>query len=427
MRYKGSVIIAFAVLVLILITYLIPSLKTDNNENRTLATFRMVIHPEKDSIMYRDSPAERLDAALSDQFAYRETVVTRYMKFFNVTENLVYGIKKYLAGEEDLQYTFQVIGNYVTIEDTGYLTEYPSTEPLPEDSLKKHIDQLTYLHDRYPDMKMYVYYVTQAYDTSWFDNYIGTTTAGHAREIADALPAYVEFGHLEYRDFEDYKDIHYKTDHHWNHRGAQRGYENIYAMMRDDFEMGKIRVPVSENPVSDTYDFRFRGSYARALGDLYQGSIDDFAFYEYDLPKRETSRIDPRTRQEISVETIGLNDEYGRGEIIKTKNNDHYIQMYGTARDIEGAAYKDSEYPFVIRNSEGNGRNLLIIGDSYSRAIRDLLASHYLLTVYIDYRVLSVIPVDYVIENYRIDAVLFGSNTSLWNGDGYFLVFGEED
>ena len=147
MRYKGSVIIAFAVLVLILITYLIPSLKTDNNENRTLATFRMVIHPEKDSIMYRDSPAERLDAALSDQFAYRETVVTRYMKFFNDTENLVYGIKKYLAGEEDLQYTFQVIGNYVTIEDTGYLTEYPSTEPLPEDSLKKHIDQLTYLHE----------------------------------------------------------------------------------------------------------------------------------------------------------------------------------------------------------------------------------------------------------------------------------------
>ena len=77
MKYKSSVIIAFAVLLIFLGTYFLPFLKSANTENRTLATFGMVVRPEKDSVVYRDSPAERLDAALSDQFAFREAAVNR--------------------------------------------------------------------------------------------------------------------------------------------------------------------------------------------------------------------------------------------------------------------------------------------------------------------------------------------------------------
>ena len=427
MKYKSSVIIAFAVLLIFLGTYFLPFLKSANTENRTLATFGMVVRPEKDSVVYRDSPAERLDAALSDQFAFREAAVNRYLRLFNSTENFVYGLMKRFDKAEEHQYSLQVVGDYVLIEDTEYISVYPYTTPLSEADLQKHADQIRLLHDLYPELKMYVYYVTQAYDTSWFDDFIGTTSGDHYREIKEALPDYVDTDCLEYEDLEDYLNIHFKTDHHWNHRGAQRGYENICAMLRDDFELGKIRVPVSEFAASDTYGFRFRGSYAKGLGKMYQGTFDDFSFYEYDLPDRETAAIDPETRREIPLEKIGLYDEYSRGEIDKSKNMDHYIRMYGAGRGTDGELYKDSAYPFVIRNSEGNGRNLLIVGDSYGRAVRDPLASHFDTTVYIDYRNLAAVPIDYLIEHYGIDAMVLCSHVSLWNENGYYFTFGEDE
>lgn len=423
MKYKGSAVIVLAILLLLLVSYFIPALKMESSENRTLATFHMVLHPEANSVVYHESPVERLDAALSDQFSFREVVVKKYLSLFNMSENFTHGIAKLCTKQQDNQYILHTVGNYELIEDTGYITVCPKTDPLDASLVQKRVGQLEYIHENYPDLKMYTYYVTQAFDTSWFNSYIGATAADHYQEIVDALPDYVKSDHLVYQDLNDYMNIHYKTDHHWNNRGARRGYEDIYTMISGDFDLGKMRVPVTENTISETYDFVYLGSYGRALGELYNKGYDDFSFYEYDLPQREAAIINPDTLVEIKVTKIGLYDEYQRGEINKELGTDHYITMYGTARDMDGNEYGDGSYPFVIRNMDGNGKNLIITGDSYGRAVRDALASHFDTTIYLDYRTLSKVPIDYIIEKYDIDALLISSHTSMWEEEEYLFTF----
>ena len=425
MKHKSSVVIVFAIMLIILCSYFFPQLKQSSSENRTMATFKMVLHPEKDSLVYHESPVERLEAALSDQFPFRETVVKQYLKFFNTSENLTYSVVRPFLGKGEDQYVLHAIGSYEEIEDTGYITLFPDTAPLEPAIVEKRVEQIEKIHTEYPDVKIYTYYVTQAYDMPWFDDYIGMKVADHYKEISDAIPDYVNGGKLVYEDLDDYMNIHYKTDHHMNHRGADRCYRDIYGMMSRDMELGPMRKILSENDMSREYGIAYRGSYGQALGKLYDG-YDDFSFYTYDLPGRETAVIDPSTMKEIPVERIGLYDDYLKGEFSKNPDADHYILMYGTAVGKDGKTYDDNAFPYVIRNSRGNGKNLLITGDSYDRVIRDPLASHFDTTVYLDYRLLSSVPIDTIIETYDIDVVLISSHTRMWNSEEYLFTFGED-
>lgn len=259
----------------------------------------------------------------------------------------------------------------------------------------------------------------------WFNNCIGVEAADHYQEIVDAIPNYVKSDRLDYLNLDDYMNLHYKTDHHWNNRGARRGYEDIYAMMSEDIDLGEMCIPVTENKVSATYEFVYCGSYGRSLGSLYTEEYDEFSFYEYDLPQREMAIIDPDTFEEIEADKMGLEDEYIRGEINTDISTDHYIMMYGTVKDKDGNVYSDGNYPLVIRNSEGNGKNLLITGDSYDRAMRDTLASHFDTTIYLDYRTLYKVPIDYLIGIYNIDVLLISSHMSMWGAEEYLFTFKE--
>jgi len=424
-KYKSTVIIIFTILVICMSLYFIPSLKMKSSENRTLATFGMVIHPIENSAVYHESAIERFDVALSDQFPFREYVVKKFQGLSNAAENCTYNFIKLFIDKGNNQYFLHSVGKYELIEDTEYITVRPSTKQMDEHILHNRIGQLNYLHEKYPDIKMYVYYVSQAFDTPWFNTCIGATAADHYQEILDVIPNYVRSEHLVYKSLDDYMDIHYKTDHHWNNRGAKRGYEDIYSMMCQDFYMSEMCVSNTENKVSELYDFVYLGSYGTALGELYEGGYDEFSFYDYIFPQRTMSIIDPDSLIETDIAEMGLYDEYKKGRISKGIGADHYIIMYGTAVDKDGKTYSDGQYPFVIRNSEGNGRNLIITGDSYSRAMRDVLASHFDTTIYLDYRTLSKIPIDYIIEKYNIDTLLISSNTSMWDYEDYLFTFKE--
>ncbi len=426
MKYRSSTMIVFALLILLLCSFFVPSLKMESSENRSMATFDMVIHPEPESITYRKSPVERLDAALSDQFPFREKLVKSYLGIFNTSEAIASSAVKSIMPKAENQYSLTAIGKYQMIEDTNYITEFPPTNPMNPDIVSLHVNQIERLHKEFPDLKFYVYFVSQAYDMPWWENYIGTKTADHYQQILDAIPSYVRCDHLVYRDLDDYMDMHYKTDHHWNHRGAQRGYEDIYTMMNKDFQMGDLLVPLSENRVSETYDFVYLGSYGRGLGELYKGGYDSFSFYEYDYPEETYAIFNSETHEEIEAVCMGIYDRYRKGKINKDIDTDHYITMYHIAIGVDGVWYAE-QYPYIIRNTAGNGRNLLICGDSYNRAIRDLLASNFSTLVYVDYRVLKDNPIDDLIKRYNIDTLLISSHKSMWSTEEYMFTFEEGD
>ena len=49
-----------------------------------------------------------------------------------------------------------------------------------------------------------------------------------------------------------------------------------------------------------------------------------------------------------------------------------------------------------------------MVGDSTQRAYRDVIASHFGTAVYLDYRIMSQVPVDVLIETYDIDVLMVG-------------------
>ena len=117
MRYKLSVLIVYFLLVICLASYFIPSLKMASRENRTMATFFMVLHPEENSVVYHAGMIERLESALSDQFPFRDLFIRQYLWTFNRIDNLSRCISRQIVASQDNQYAIYSIGNYEMIEE----------------------------------------------------------------------------------------------------------------------------------------------------------------------------------------------------------------------------------------------------------------------------------------------------------------------
>lgn len=427
MKYKITVFIVALVILVLDATYFLGSYKEPSNENRTMATFQMVTEATIDSVAYRESAIERFEEAMKDQFFFRSKSITFFADFRNTLTNTVSSFSRLFYKKDINQYSYEEMGNYIRIDGTDWISEKPDMVEIEVKAVQPHVDLIEKIHNVYPEIGFYVYFVTQGSDTGWFDNFLGTEVPDKASIIFSCLPNYVSTGMLEYEDLEDYKACHYKSDHHWNENGSRRGYENIYNLMKNDLSLSPVLTPNSKLQLSELYDFRYKGSYAKNLGDLYS-EFDEFSVYKYDLPKYNLSIIDPETDISLPVTQMSLWKEYQNGKMNKNEYTDHYIQFYGNAEDADGNKYADSKYIFHIENTEvTNGHNLLITGDSYNRAIRDLVAAHFANTIYVDYRIMSKIEIDKLITENDIDTILISGYKGIWTSNEYLFKWSVDE
>lgn len=316
-------------------------------------------------------------------------------------------------------YTYTSIGSFALFNGTDYVGAKPTKSAPSKDAVSKHVAQYERLLKKYPNLKFYSYFVTQIQDTPWFYDFYGAYPDKH-ETIAQYLPEYVTVGRLTFKDFADYQACYYKSDHHWGYKGSERGYQDVYAMMADDLDLSPMKYPIKTWNFSELYGVEYRGSRANNLRDAYS-AYDEFIVYEYDLGERETFvlTVDNYTR-EIPV-TMGLWEYYKVGNINKSRYFDHYINFYGRAYDSTGKQYADSETMFVIKNNNGAEHSLLLVCDSTQRPYRDVLGSHFKNVVTLDYRIITKVPVDYLIEKYGIDTILCGGQSFAWSGSSSYL------
>ncbi len=426
MRTKTFTILIMLMLMVAFASYFIGIQNNGNRENRTMANFDMVFNPEKDSVAYKDTISERFEAALRDQFKLRIQAVDLWIVANYLTSVLAKDI--YFYENKSNAYTYTEIGDYIRIDGTNYISNKPILEEQNDSSIRIHIDQINRLHKMFPDMHFYAYYVTQANETGWFDDYLGVEVPDCFGKVESLLPEYVRTDRLKYKDLEDYKSNHYASDHHWNHMGAQRGYEDIYKMISGDMELSPVKKPKREINYSELYDFVYRGSYSNNLGNVYKG-YDEFLGYEYDLPQRKIFAITPENMNVIPLRELGLQREYIRGEF--NPDSDHYIAYYGTGISENGdRMFNDHNAIYMIQNENSDtNHNLLIYGDSYNRAIRDMLASHFDTTLYFqrDIFIYDNVFIDDLINKYNIDTILFSGVHSIWTIDEYVFDFLEDE
>lgn len=397
---------------------------TDTLENRKLATFQMVINPDEKSVIYQDSVLERFEAAMKDQIYFRSNAIALFLQVDSKLSRLAKDVMMQYSTKEN-QYSYTSIGEYALIDGTDYVINLPDVERVADETIQIHVDQMERLHQLFPGIRFYSYYVTQANETGWFNDFLGNNVPNLYSQVEELLPGYVKSDRFKYEDLNDYEHCHYASDHHWNHYGARRGYEDIYSMMQEDLGLSLVKIPVKEWNFSELFDFKYHGSFARRLGKIYAG-FDEFAAFEYELPNRDVYAINPATFDEIPLKEIGLFNEYVNGDIDTTI--DHYIAYYGKGIPKKGdVIYGEGNALYLIRNKNMDTKhNLLIYGDSYNRAIRDVLAAHFGTTLYFQRDILENyddVFIDQLIEKYNIDVVLFGGNSSIWTTDSYVFDF----
>ncbi len=158
--------------------------------------------------------------------------------------------------------------------------------------------------------------------------------------------------------FTDYYDKFYITDHHWNHHGSEEAYLGFVKMLIENYPDVK---PLDATEICEFDGVRFYGSLALALAN-YKYS-DTFGYYNRDLPEHSVV-IDNAIKYGSRVDIPQNLATYRRGEYSTKRGYNHYTSFYRVCEKIT--------YP-----ENNTGRNLLIIGDSYSLPLLELVASHF--------------------------------------------------
>ncbi len=290
-------------------------------------------------------------------------------------------------------------GAVYRMNNTDWLTGFPYRQDASAVAgyLRK-AEEINRFAQQNAGVQVYVYYCSRAEDMDWFDLSEQTERFSYSQLLEQSLDKSIRFDKMKFPDFAEYTRLMYKTDHHWNHLGARKGYADLLHMLSKDFSLGPAC------PIDYTQDFgglRWCGSRARESAlPVPESGRDDFVVDRYLLGAHRTFFGD----KEMS---IGLQEAYDANEINRDPAFDQYLNYFGfESRPIR------LEFP-------GRQYNLLIVGDSFARAVRQPLASHFSTTVFVNFRILEQVDLQQIMKEYDIDAALFMGQQDAWSG--YFL------
>lgn len=236
------------------------------------------------------------------------------------------------------------------------------------------------------DVNFYVYVCSRLQDGENFSQYVPGVQSlkPYVDEFFDSLDSRIKYDKLKVNTLEDSIQKLFLTDHHWNAYGAYEAYCEIVNMVSADSpSIGSPR-PLGKLHTID--GAVFYGSNARTYG--YYGYTDTFFFYDYELPEHEIE-----TTQRYRGFQSNMS-RYLSGDYSKSRDTDHYVDFYPYT------AY--TKYP-----ENNTGRKLLMLADSYSRGISELIGSAFDEAYIFDFRRINEIG-DYntFIEKYGITDVL---------------------
>jgi len=252
----------------------------------------------------------------------------------------------------------------------------------------------------FPNINFYVFYIERV-DLSpvnplnpWYRN---LDMGSSFDQFLDIKPPRLEVSSMKLDSFEDHKILFYNTDHHWNIRGAWKGYSIIYNMLSQIYPEISPKLEVQEFRAVEGVDFC--GSFARRT--LYPCTPEPFEYAVVDLPPY-------RTWVDGEETAYGKRDAYLRGEFNNHPYTNHYSEFFGNVVD-----------EVFYRFENGSERDLLIIGGSHSQAVQLYIAAHYRTTYVVDLRAFGEFDFSDAVEEYGIDDVLVLGDIIVYGRSGW--------
>ena len=294
--------------------------------------------------------------------------------------NIVSVKSKYLSQND----THRYYSIQVTFDD-GSTTEFLDTALAKDmDTLEtKMSSQLKQINRIIRENVNFYFYMSSRFqDTDLFELCVPdeASTKEFRTSFFDGLDSRAKSGYFPIESISDRIGKMFLSDHHWNGYGAYTGYCNIIKWMREDSP--EIAGPYELGEEHDFEKSRFYGSFARQSS--YIKCWDNFLVYDYDLPHHYSS---PSYNFDKYVERFD-------SKVYRSPSDNLYGMFYPEIYRVD--------YP-----ENKTGRNLLILGDSFTQGFAQLIASGFDTTIIYYYGNYSGINYKKVLGDNNITDVLF--------------------
>lgn len=236
-----------------------------------------------------------------------------------------------------------------------------------DEESSNRVDFYNKLSKKYPDVNISIYAVSNLWHSKAVEEIGLDINDGerYIRKLKESLDKSVNFNYLKLKDMNDYDRYFFKTDHHWNIFGAYEGYKDIVNLLSRNYD--SIGSPREALEFFKVPGVKLQGSMARLVAN--EDIVDELWDVKVGLPKYSI-KINGNP-----VDKVDKKSEYLKGDFNRAPFTGHYGEYF---------RYDYGEVSYHFENNKG--RNLLILGDSITNNIENLIASHYDNTYVIDFR-----------------------------------------
>lgn len=367
-------------------------------ENRFLISFRDL----KDKSFLEGTLQKTIEDSFTDQFPKRSLLVSSKKKIDDISKNLVLPKMTELTLNRVSGQTINRLGN------TSYMINMIiEATDINKERFKTRALEINALQERHPDVEVYVYEPTQAHETSLFDQDSGIKAGAPELWSNFEENIKVPFKKFDLNSLDLYKQAYYKSDHHPTHIGADIFYNEIMSLINPDIE--PLKPTKTDCHVGET----FYGTFGSRTGFIYEP--DEFCVYQYDVVPYKVyvkGELAPNYNTRKDFENFDPKSD--------TVEHPYYYNIAYKVYDSSEIQPYDSLMLYDTEREELD--NILVIGDSYSSSVIDLIASNYNKT----YRVLPYNEVifngkmfnydKFIVDN-EIDVVLF-----MYTAENYYYV-----
>lgn len=363
---------------------------------------------------YQDS----VENALADQVPMAESFKKMYNTALSGFKNRIISATNIESKEEFKDKVIKLTDEINMVGDHLYYSK--GREMWDTTRFDAGIEKINGVANNHPELNFYAYYIEREIENDF--------ETGEKAELAEYLKTRLNleltnhtshFAKFEVSDFETFDKYFYNTDHHWNYLGSYKGYQEVMELLG-------LSKPL--NPLDTIEVGWLSGSRAAGIGEASYTEIQKV--YEFNFPAMKIT-IDGRSPVGVEGNTDG---DYGsQAELIAKNAGVWDVNDRSAEHNVPYARFYGNDYAeVVLKNlggagdqsagqSAGNGRRLLVFGDSYDNALLKLLASNYDIVYAVDCRWYEqytghAFDFDQYVASHPVDDVLFiGSNTLFEN------------
>ena len=334
---------------------------------------------------------DNLENVLVDQMILGQKMKQYYNYLKNISSS---SLLERIYDNKEENY-FIPLGNEVyKLSKSNYLVYKPYSFDKVEKELNNHINNINSIYKKY-NIPVYTFYINKDIDINIYNQVNEFMKEKLNKNIKYDYMKMINNDNNDYYNL--YKNYFYKTDHHWNYKGAFEGYKLVSKMFNNNI-LDYEKEICFEN-------VKFTGSKGKKVGDF--SNYDKFCVYQFNL-------------LEHKVYINGKETNYGNKELYYKNRHQNELgtNHYGL--------YYGGDYGEVVYDFNNDKENLLIFSNSYSNAINDLVASSFNKTYVIDLRAYEEdlgykFNLDNYIKKNKINKILFLGDINFYISDVFMI------